>query len=58
MVGREELCVIGVDDLSRNPDLYLKHPGPPSVHTALEIGRNLRQIRESMDVEEIDVPAL
>jgi hypothetical protein len=66
VVGREELRVIGADDLSSNPDLYLKHPRPslfkdyfdPLLHTTFEIRRKLRQIRVRIDVDEIDVPAL
>jgi hypothetical protein len=66
VLRREELRVIGADDLSRNPDLYFKHPRPflfkdyfdPSLHTTFEIRRNLRQIRVRIDVEEIDVPDL
>jgi len=66
VAGREELRVVGADDLSSNPDLYLKHPRPalfkdyfdPLLHRTFEIRRKLRQIRVRIEVEEIDVPAL
>ena len=66
VAGREELRVVGADDLSSNPDLYLKHPRPslfkdyfdPLLHRIFEIRRKLRQIRVRIEVEEIDVPAL
>jgi hypothetical protein len=66
VAGREELRVVGADDLCRNPDLYLKHPRPslfkdyfdPLLHKTFEVQRKLRQIRVRIEVEEIDVPAL
>lgn len=66
VAGREELRVVAADDLSSNPDLYLKHPRPslfkdyfdPLLHRTFEIRRKLRQIRVRIEVEEIDVPAL
>ncbi|MCZ7673842.1 MAG: hypothetical protein M5U34_45335 [Chloroflexi bacterium] len=62
---REELLVIGSNELRQNPDLYLKAPRPPLLKDYFDpklrkvflVPRRNRQIKVSFGVEQIDVPA-
>ncbi|HET8947524.1 MAG TPA: hypothetical protein VFQ07_11130 [Candidatus Polarisedimenticolia bacterium] len=63
---RDELELIALPEVRRNPDLYLKDPRPPmlcdyfhpGLHTVLRVRPRLRQITVRIDVEETYVPEL
>jgi len=63
---RDELELVALPEVRRNPGLYLEDPRPPmladyfrsGLHTVLRVRPRLRQITVRIDVEETYVPAL
>ena len=63
---RDELEMVALPDVRRNPDLYLKDPRPPmlvdyfrpGLHTVMRVQPRLRQVTVKIEVEESYVPAL
>ncbi len=62
---RDEIEVVGTNDLQVNPDRYLKGPRPPllkdyfdpKLRKVVRVPRKLRQVRITFGKEELDVPA-
>jgi len=64
--SRDELELVGSSELTRHPDLYLRHPRPPmlkdyfhpALHKAMSVHRRLHQVTVSFSVEQTELPAL
>ena len=63
---REELDVVGAQEVRRDPDLFLTNPRPsmlrdyfnPALHMIMPVYRRLRQITVRFEIEENAIPAL
>jgi hypothetical protein len=63
---RDELELVALPEVRRNPDLYLRDPRPPmladyfrpGLHTVMRVQPRLRQVTVKIEVEEAYVPAL
>jgi hypothetical protein len=66
IASREELKAFAPSKITRNPDLYLKHPRPPllkdyfdpRLRRVVPVPRKTRQVRVTVRVEETYLPAL
>jgi hypothetical protein len=62
---REEIEVLGLGDIQKNADDYLKAPRPPvlkdyfdpALRKIIPVRRKLRQVRVTFGVEQVDIPA-
>jgi hypothetical protein len=66
VASREELNAFATSKITRNPDLYLRHPRPPMLRDYFDprlrrvvpVPRRTRQVRVTVRVEETSLPAL
>jgi hypothetical protein len=66
VASREELKAFATSKITRNPDLYLRHPRPPMLkdyfdprlRRVVPVPRKTRQVRVTVRVEETFLPAL